>query len=141
MQVNKIIGISVFFVFIVGAGYFVYMGRPVMKLEQAQKISDIDSEEDEDGAVVAAPVKATDTVAGVYSMLDVQAHAQRSDCWSAVGGNVYDLTTWVSRHPGGESKILAMCGIDGTSIYDGGHGTAKRPLIALSLLKIGTLKN
>ncbi|MCE9585897.1 cytochrome b5 domain-containing protein [Candidatus Uhrbacteria bacterium] len=73
-------------------------------------------------------------------MADVRAHATQSNCWSAVGGNVYDLTTWVSRHPGGEAVIVAMCGVDGTSAYNGQHGSSRRPLSMLALLKIGTLQ-
>jgi cytochrome b involved in lipid metabolism len=35
---------------------------------------------------------------------------------------VYDLTSWIGKHPGGDKAILASCGIDSTEMFDGKHG-------------------
>ncbi len=86
------------------------------------------------GSAPAAPAP------GTYSMTDVRGHASSSSCWSAIHGNVYDLTDWINRHPGGSNVIIALCGNDGTAAYDGQHGGQQRPLYYLSLLKIGTLR-
>jgi len=74
-----------------------------------------------------------------YSMSQVAAHSTESNCWSVVGGDVYDLTSWISRHPGGSEAIIAMCGKDATNIYNGQHDGAKKPKAMLILLKIGSL--
>ncbi len=81
----------------------------------------------------------TDTAAS-YAMTDVQSHNTKANCWSAIGGDVYDLTSWVSRHPGGEQSIIGLCGTDGTAAYTNQHGGSKRPKAMLVLLKIGSLK-
>ena len=75
-----------------------------------------------------------------YSLGDVAIHNTAEGCWTTIDGNVYDLTTWVSRHPGGTDAILFLCGIDGTEAFHEMHGTSRTPLAVLALLKIGTLK-
>jgi cytochrome b involved in lipid metabolism len=43
-------------------------------------------------------------------------------CWAIIGDNVYDLTDWIDSHPGGASRIVGLCGTDGTSQFQGQHG-------------------
>jgi cytochrome b involved in lipid metabolism len=89
----------------------------------------------------AAPAaSATPTATATsYSMAQVKQHASATSCWSAVDGNVYDLTQWVGRHPGGRARILSMCGIDGTAIFHGEHHTESQPNKALAGFEIGKL--
>jgi hypothetical protein len=87
-------------------------------------------------AVPPVPVPAP----GTYTMADVAAHATSASCWTTVGGNVYDLTEWAARHPGGPGPITRMCGTDGSVAYTRKHGDAKSAARALTLLKIGTLR-
>lgn len=75
-----------------------------------------------------------------YLFAEVQTHNTPSDCWSVVNGNVYDLTSWVSKHPGGAAPIRGMCGTDGTAGYTGQHGNSKKIQATLILFKIGVLK-
>jgi predicted heme/steroid binding protein len=35
-----------------------------------------------------------------YTLADVAQHKKVTDCWIAVDGNVYDVTTFVDEHPG-----------------------------------------
>lgn len=46
----------------------------------------------------------------------VAMHAEESDCWTIIGASVYDITSYVPRHPGGD-EILRACGADGTSLF------------------------
>ncbi|MFM6940872.1 MAG: cytochrome b5 domain-containing protein [Candidatus Planktophila sp.] len=80
---------------------------------------------------------ATSKVAGTYSASDLKKHASAASCWSAINGNVYDLTKWINRHPGGPSVIKALCGIDGSSMFNGQHGGQSRPVSTLASYKIG----
>lgn len=34
----------------------------------------------------------------------------RNDCWVAYEGIVYDVTEWISQHPGGANAIIQHCG-------------------------------
>lgn len=73
------------------------------------------------------------------TMADVAKHNSRSSCWSVVDGSVYDLTGWVSGHPGGSATILGMCGKDGSSAYHAKHGSSAAPAAALRTFRIGAL--
>lgn len=57
---------------------------------------------------------------------EVATHNTRESCWSMINGNVYDLTSWIPNHPGGERNILQLCGIDGSSLFNGQHGGSSR---------------
>ncbi|MCA9332950.1 cytochrome b5 domain-containing protein [Candidatus Saccharibacteria bacterium] len=47
---------------------------------------------------------------------EVKKHNSKSDCWTIINGDVYDITDYVGSHPGG-SEILRACGIDATSLF------------------------
>lgn len=69
----------------------------------------------------------------------VAEHKTRSSCWSSINGNVYDLTSWIPKHPGGEQAILKLCGTDGTAAFNRQHGGAAKQAAVLMGFKIGTL--
>lgn len=142
---------------VLGGGYIIYAGRPVMKMQEQQipvvtppavvtptttPSVAVTSTEPVATTTVPTPTPATEPVKpkGVYSMADVQAHATVGDCWSAINGSVYDLTTWVSRHPGGENPIKGLCGTDGSAKFNRKHASGTKPQSMLALLKIGTLE-
>lgn len=55
--------------------------------------------------------------AQVYSVGEINRHAAADDCWTIIGSKVYDITKYISSHPGGEA-ILAACGTDGTTLFN-----------------------
>jgi cytochrome b involved in lipid metabolism len=71
----------------------------------------------------------------------VTQHNSRSSCWSIIDGNVYDLTSWIPNHPGGEQAILSICGIDGAQRYNAKHGGNSKITKILGGFKIGTFAN
>jgi hypothetical protein len=71
---------------------------------------------------------------------EVKKHASSTSCWSIVYGNVFDLTKWITKHPGGAEKIRAICGKDGTSSFERQHqgdGGAANQLSSYFLGKLG----
>jgi cytochrome b involved in lipid metabolism len=82
---------------------------------------------------------AADQEAASYTLAQVQTHTTSKSCWAAINGNVYDLTTWISRHPGGAARILSICGKDGTPYFMGQHGSDPTAQAQLATFKIGTL--
>ncbi len=74
-----------------------------------------------------------------YPMSEVAAHNTPENCWTAIRGEVYDVTAWITKHPGGEKAILKTCGIDATTLFENKHGGSEGPEAALSGFKIGTL--
>ena len=77
--------------------------------------------------------------AGTYTAAEVAKHNSATDCWSVVSGNVYDLTSYVSNHPGGSSVIKAICGKDGSAAFAGQHSGASKPNNVLAGYKLGAL--
>jgi len=62
----------------------------------------------------------------LLSLEEVAKHSTLNDCWVAIGGKVYNLTSYFTLHPGGTNAILTSCGKDGTSAYatKGGGGSS-----------------
>lgn len=86
-----------------------------------------------------------------YTMDEVAQHNSKSDCWTVISDDVYNLTGYVNRHPGGD-EILRACGKDGTELFDSRTTTDGQPVGSgtrhsqaaeeqLVQLKIGTLSN
>jgi uncharacterized membrane protein len=73
------------------------------------------------------------------SMDEVSRRDSRDDCWTVVDGTVYDMTTFIERHPGGAEYVAEMCGKDATEDFAGFHGGQGEPEKWLATLKIGVL--
>lgn len=52
----------------------------------------------------------------IISLKELSDHSSDFDCWTAVDGIVYNVTSFVSMHPGGR-KILRGAGKDATDIF------------------------
>jgi len=84
------------------------------------------------------PTAEVTTQAG-YTMEKVRENNSASSCWSIINGNVYDLTKWISAHPGGRSAITGICGRDGTSSFNGRHRGDGGPASVLTGYLLGPL--
>jgi len=54
---------------------------------------------------------------------ELEKHNVRDDCWLAVRGKVYDVTSWVPKHPGGEDTVVLNGGRDATILFEAYHPT------------------
>ncbi len=91
-------------------------------------------------APTPAPAPAPAPAPTSFTMAEVSAHSDGTSCWSAINGGVYDLTSYIPKHPGGSSKILRICGTDGSSEFEGQHGGESRPEKILANYRIGSLR-
>lgn len=87
---------------------------------------------------VTASPSASASAAG-YTMADVRANSSARSCWSAINGNVYDLTRWINSHPGGAGAIQSLCGIDGSAAFAGQHSGQAKPESRLAGYLLGPL--
>jgi len=70
-----------------------------------------------------------------FSIEDIKKHNNENDCWLLIDGRVYDVTSYVEKHPGG--KVIAdYCGKDATEAFNtkGGRGFPHKP-VAKEILK------
>lgn len=78
-----------------------------------------------------------------HTLQDVAAHDSGEDCWMAIGGEVYDLTTYLPQHPTPPSVILPSCGTDATHAFNTKNRDRPHSPYAASLLekyRIGRLE-
>jgi len=75
----------------------------------------------------------------VLGLETVAANNSEESCWAIIGDNVYDLTDWINSHPGGSSRILALCGTDGTSQFQGQHAGSSSAQGTLENYLLGAL--
>eukprot|EP01108_Squamamoeba_japonica_P001652 TRINITY_DN1721_c0_g1_i1.p1 TRINITY_DN1721_c0_g1~~TRINITY_DN1721_c0_g1_i1.p1 ORF type:complete len:152 (+),score=60.98 TRINITY_DN1721_c0_g1_i1:191-646(+) len=54
-----------------------------------------------------------------YSAADVAAHSAADDCWIIVDGKVYDVSSYVEQHMGGEEALLRYAGKDASEPIHG----------------------
>jgi cytochrome b involved in lipid metabolism len=53
-----------------------------------------------------------------YSLKDVASHNTAGDCWMAIHGKVYGLSSYVPDHPSRPEVIERWCGKEATEAYD-----------------------
>jgi cytochrome b involved in lipid metabolism len=63
-----------------------------------------------------------------YALSEVALHAVEGDCWLAIEGKVYDVSSFTPRHPGGEA-ILRGCGRDASGIFNARHDDRAKSLL------------
>ncbi|KAL2278201.1 hypothetical protein FJTKL_14617 [Diaporthe vaccinii] len=56
-----------------------------------------------------------------FTVEEVAQHTSKESCWVILYGNVYDVTDFLSEHPGGSKIILKLAGKDATEEYDPVH--------------------
>jgi hypothetical protein len=84
-----------------------------------------------------APAK---TQEALYTMAKVKENNSATSCWSAINGNVYNLTKWIESHPGKPQPILGLCGTDGTSSFNARHRGQSNPTSTLAGYLLGPLE-
>jgi cytochrome b involved in lipid metabolism len=96
----------------------------------------------------AAPVQTPASPTGItnnqtITITDFARHNTAGDCWIRINGNVYDVTNFLSMHPGGPDFILPFCGgPDATGAFATKDGRGTHSPRAEELLKqmlVGTL--
>ncbi|KII91632.1 hypothetical protein PLICRDRAFT_51769 [Plicaturopsis crispa FD-325 SS-3] len=86
----------------------------------------------------------------IYTAADVASHTSQSDCWVSRDGKVYNLSPFLSDHPGGADLLLAVAGKDlsappakdgGLSLMDEDHEHSDFAYEMLEEYAIGRLGN
>ncbi|KAK2761700.1 hypothetical protein FQN54_001528 [Arachnomyces sp. PD_36] len=74
-----------------------------------------------------------------FTYADVSAHNSKKDLYIVVHDKVYDASSFVDEHPGGEEVLLDLAGQDSTEAFeDVGHSDEAREI--LDGLLVGKLK-
>lgn len=65
------------------------------------------------------------------TLAEVATHGSEASCWMVIRGKVYDVTSYIGKHPAGKSSILKGCGKDATSMFEGVKGHLKQATLNL----------
>lgn len=84
----------IFILVLVGLGFAVFLGKSQVK---------------------STPIKSPEPVK-TYTLTEVARHSSRGDCWAVISNQVYNITNYIGRHPGGD-EILRACGQDATTLF------------------------
>ncbi|KAG7644542.1 Cytochrome b5-like heme/steroid binding domain [Arabidopsis suecica] len=69
-------------------------------------------------------------MANLISFHDVAKHKCKNDCWILIHGKVYDISTFMDEHPGGDNVLLAVTGKDASIDFeDVNHSKDARELM------------
>lgn len=74
-----------------------------------------------------------------FTVAEVAEHKDAASCYTIIRNQVYDVTAFIEKHPGGEKNILKTCGIDATVLFEQKHGGKAGPEAALKTFVIGTI--
>ncbi|KXS20634.1 acyl-CoA dehydrogenase NM domain-like protein [Gonapodya prolifera JEL478] len=69
----------------------------------------------------------------VLTIQEVSAHNSESDCWIAIHGKVYNVTSFLKDHPGGKRILLKVAGTDASKEFEKFHSAAVLPKFGPSL--------
>jgi cytochrome b involved in lipid metabolism len=150
---KKFILIGIIFLILIVAGIFIYVNKQKevsspnqIKTEKQEIIplqdQSIQSQNQEKLTQTSGEEKAEKNEENkkTYTMEEVAKHNSKESCWTVIRGEVYDLTNWIDKHPGGADKILKICGKDGTDLFVRQHGGKEKPEKILEGFEIGVLK-
>jgi cytochrome b involved in lipid metabolism len=73
-----------------------------------------------------------------FTKEEVEKHNKPEDCWIIINGKVYDVTKFLSEHPGGKKVLLNVAGKDASIQFAGLH--KPEVLSKYAHLCIGTLR-
>lgn len=74
----------------------------------------------------------------VLNSSEIAKHDLAKNCWILISGKVYDVTNYLSMHPGGINAILPYCGKDAAKAFTAQEHSTKANNL-LSLYYIGDL--
>ncbi|CAJ1353101.1 unnamed protein product [Effrenium voratum] len=73
---------------------------------------------------------------------EVERHNSKDDLWLLIDGKVYDVTSFLSLHPGGGQLVVDAAAQDSTSLFERTHGEGLRySLRLLNQFFIGVCEN
>lgn len=106
MYMNKAtITIAVFIIVLVG-GLLIWRAGDL----QAPVVNEEETTQEEQNTTEEETNETTGGFAPMISEEELAMHNSADDCWISYEGSVFDVTDWLTKHPGGSAAIAQYCG-------------------------------
>jgi len=76
-----------------------------------------------------------------FTWEEVAQHNTASSCWVYIGNAVYDITTWLDRHPGGRDILLLTAGRDVSDLFVTYHPFTDKAASVIAKYQIGEISS
>ncbi|QLQ81236.1 hypothetical protein HG537_0E05920 [Torulaspora globosa] len=76
---------------------------------------------------------------GDITVSELRKHNSINDCWIALNGQVYDITSFLQKHPGGVARLLEVAGSDATDKFYQIHSDAVFDKMKDNFIFVGNL--
>ena len=132
---NKIILAVLIFVFVIDFVYFIRMSQNSPSVDNNSLRGNSQESELLNSQGNSNPVKAESTKKNKVTKTELSKHNKQSDCWVGYNGKVYDITTFLPKHPGSAGALSPYCGTSDEfkQAFEKKHGTSK----VNKLMKVG----
>lgn len=88
-----------------------------LKIQKPKELKEVkDIKDIKGGNILKKPISKTQKKTNIYTITDVASHNTVNDAWIIIKGKVYDVTTWIKKHPGG-NIIMKGVGKDATELF------------------------
>lgn len=109
---NSAVGVVVLVVLAMVGGLWLLNSKKATPVTPDQDTKIVD-----ESVVKGESTSNSDLPTSTYTLADVAKHANESSCWMAIEGKVYDVTSFIGKHPGGKA-IMNGCGKDATILFN-----------------------
>lgn len=75
----------------------------------------------------------------LISMDEIREHNSRESPWIVIDGVVYDVGSYLDRHPGGRGILLQHAGTDASEAFHGEHRHSLSAIVTMKNLRIGKI--
>ncbi|XP_064620967.1 acyl-CoA Delta-6 desaturase-like [Lineus longissimus] len=82
-----------------------------------------------------------DSKTRIITLEEVSKHGQKGDNWIVISGQVYDVTDWSRRHPGGSRLLNLLAGQDATEPFHAFHNDLNYVTKFLKAVRVGVLRD
>lgn len=132
MKLKPVLGVLIFLL-VIGLTFFVRINQELYSGENTTLPPTVSPTTPPS---ITPPTDTTPSNPNLISQAVLGQHASRNDCWIAYDGKVYDITSYLPRHPGGTNRILTYCGsaTEFENAFTRQHGTSKVGI----LMNVGT---
>jgi len=117
----------------------IYKGKSYTCIKSGKKLTWSKGKTISSAEPVSTPTPTPTPTKVGYTMDQVKANSTSASCWTVIDNYVYNLTNWISSHPGGAGAIRSLCGVDGTASFKAQHANQSNPASRLNSYLLGPL--